>query len=117
MTEQAPGGSLEGLEELWSAIGKILGSVLIVISSTVIHGLVLRQLWAWFVVAALALPGLTLVQAIGIRLVASVFLLGVKAREVPVADDAGAILLKSFGICIRDAAMFLVLGWIVQLFM
>ena len=117
MKEQAAREPWGELEELWSAIGKILGSVIIVVSSTVIHGLVLRQLWAWFMVATLALPGLTLVQAIGIRLVASVFLLGVKVREVPAADDAGAVLLKSFGTCIRDAAVFLVLGWIVQLFM
>ena len=117
MKEQPAREPLGELEELWSAIGKILGSVIIVISSTVIHGLVLRQLWAWFMVAALALPGLTLVQAIGIRLVASLFLLGVKAGEMPVADSAGTILLKSFGTCIRDAAVFLVLGWIVQLFL
>ena len=54
----------------YEAFGKVVIVAVLLAVSSVINGLVLTRLWAWFVASTFGLQGLTVAQAIGLALVA-----------------------------------------------
>lgn len=101
----------------WGCFGIVAYSVVLVIASSVISGLVLRQLWFWFIVPVFNTPALTTPQAIGLNIIAGLFLVGATRESNKWEDNiTGALLEATMNLVIR-ATLFLTFGWIVQSFM
>ena len=84
-------------------------AVLIIGSSGVLCGLVLRQLWHWFVAPTFGLPELSIPIAIGLMLVASMFL---PRRELRKRIEVRIFLARLYG----RPLLALAYGWLVSLF-
>lgn len=68
--------------------GKALVVLLIAtVPASLFYGLVLCDLWAWFIVPVFAAPALTITQAVGVNILSSFFRHGLK-RDEPETDDA-----------------------------
>jgi hypothetical protein len=79
--------------------------LLLLVPATLLNGLVIAVLWSWFVVSNFHLPSLTVAEAIGLWLLASLF------TPTP-HDDRPALVLLLEGIA-RSLLLF-ALGWVVH---
>lgn len=84
----------------YDAFGKVVLAVVLLVASTLVNGLVLTRLWAWFVASTFGVRELSVAEAIGLALTVR-FLL---------ATDATAKNDKSFSVLLAEAAVRIVLG-------
>ncbi len=91
----------------------IVITMVFTVISSIVNGFVLVCLWDWFIVPIFHLAPLTLVPAIGVVLVVS-FL---THQYVPNDEDFYETVRNSFIVLFVYAAIFLVFGFIVHLFM
>ena len=82
--------------------------VLIIVSSSILGGLVLRQLWYWFVAPTFGVTELSLPIAIGLMLLVSMFVPHRDLRRVEVK----IFLARLYG----RPLLTLAYGWVVSLF-
>lgn len=89
-----------------------VGGFVLLIVSTVMSGLVLAQLWAWFLVPTLKLPLIGIPQALGISLTWG-YLNSALARDKHDDESFGWLLFRS----IVTGLLFLAFGFIFKQFM
>ena len=90
---------------------KFLGAITAIVILTLLRGLVIVKLWAWFLVTTFALPVLNIPQAIGVGLVMSFLTI----HEHPEPDETGVGYVIMRGCAYSLLSLFM--GWIVHLFM
>jgi len=86
--------------------------LILIIPKAILHGWILSLLWKWFFVPTFGLPGLRLVEAIGISIVIGFFLFRSDHRE-----EKKEKLMQNTANSFFTPFVFLGIGWIVQLFM
>lgn len=111
--------SIEYLAVFGSCIGFILLFVLVMVTGTIWEGFVLTKLWKWFMVPVFGLPVLSIVQAIGVSIVIS---MTAKASTYNLAREKDKKspyerVIDMLVVTYIVPAMFLAMGWIVQMFM
>jgi len=93
-------------------IGIVVGFIALVVLETVIRGLVLVKLWAWFITPTFGLPLLTVPVALGVALIAG-FLTNSNTQYKDHETDWGANVVAA----ILGPLLALFFGWIYTLFM
>ena len=102
-------------DSAWEATGKLLAFVLLIVIGTMYYGVVIRQLWAWFIVPAFGAVPLSLVTAIGIDLLASV-LRGYTHDPESKDKDLGELVALGFKRTFFGPTTFLLVGYVVHRF-
>ena len=97
--------------------GKIIATILLVILSTILSGLVLSSLWGWFIVPITHLSPISVAQAIGLSTVTQFLLLGVTMNmksDVDTNKSFTTIIIGKFitGLC--TYGLFYLMGYIIQ---
>lgn len=94
-------------------IGKITLFIIGIIFCTIVNGLGLSILWAWFIVSTFGLVAITIPQAVGLGIVVAIMTFQITKREDKSAMDA---ILEITGNCIMKNVIFLSVGWVVTFF-
>lgn len=105
----------ENWKLIWGCVGIVAVTVLAGILGTLWGGFVLTKLWGWFVVTTFGLDGLSLIQAVGLKMVVGLFVMAPSLFEAE--DDTIDRWGKVGGVVFLAPAISLVLGWIIHLFM
>ncbi len=102
-------------DQIFGCIGAAASVVLIVVAGTIISGWALSVLWGWFIVPVFDLPGLSIIQAIGIALIIGY----IKGKSPQRSDDRKASdkLIESIGYMFMMPLLSIGIGWIVLQFM
>ena len=101
--------SSKGSVALFGCIGIIVSVVILVI----LNGLVLSQLWAWFVVPVLGVPQISIAQAVGLTLIVTYLFKEIR-REKKYATQAEWF--EGIVFSVMNAGLILLFGYIIQLF-
>lgn len=88
-------------EKGYAAFGKTVFVILLLVVSTVVNGLVLSRLWAWFVADTFGLQELSIAEAVGLSLV---------ARFALTTWDTSKSEQKTFGTLMTEALVLLVMA-------
>lgn len=102
---------------IWMLLTLVMGAV----AATVLRGLVLAQLWKWFIVPAFGLPQISIPLAIGLSVILNYFLVTKNKREdkdekmnsEQLAEGA----VKAITAEVVAAFFVLLVGWIISLFL
>jgi hypothetical protein len=95
----------------------LFGTIGVLITSTLIKGVVLSKLWQWFVVSSFGLPPMSIAVAIGISMIVSYLTVTKLPKdENPSGATSTQIANKFFGFSIFYPLMVLFFGWIVHFF-
>jgi len=102
-------------ESGWEVLGKLLTFLLLIVLSTLYFAVVIRQLWAWFIVPAFHMAPLSLVTAAGIDTLVSVL------RPPPESatekdEDLGDLLKRGLKRVATYPTICLLTGWAIHLF-
>jgi ABC-type Mn2+/Zn2+ transport system permease subunit len=90
----------------------IIGILLMVPVSAIWNGFVIVRLWHWFIVSTFGITELTIMQGLGLSLVAS--LLTYNSAAAQNKDDSTAMVIAR---ALLVPALFLLLGYIYSLFL
>lgn len=96
-----------------------VGCIILLITvplSYIVFGLVLVQLWQWFVVSWFALKPLTIPIGIGISLIVGLLTRNLKSQESPKTDTVLEAAVMSFMTAVGSPLFVLFIGWVVQMF-
>ena len=88
-----------------------LGFIPLIVLAYLLNGLVLCQLWQWFVVP-FGLPTLTIAQALGLGTLISYL-----TKYTPIGQNNKATFGEAVGTAIGWPLVALTIGWIIQLFL
>ena len=89
-----------------------LGFIPLTVLAYLLNGLVLCQLWQWFVVPLFGLPTLTIAQALGLGTLISYL-----TKYVPIGQNNKATFVEAAVASFGWPLVVLAIGWIVQLFL
>lgn len=99
----------------FACFGLVLFAIAAIVISAIMNGWALSVTWAWFIVPVFGLPTLTVVQAIGVALVAAILTHqsqeSNKEKEIP--ELTGEIISRSVLVPLATVG----LGWIIHSFM
>lgn len=106
--------------EIDSGLGCVLALLslpLLIVVGAVANGLVLSQLWDWFVVETFNVPGINAFQAIGISLIAGMLTKGSTSRESDEEEHSVWYSLSlAFALAIVSPLFALFVGWTIYQF-
>lgn len=98
-------------------IGGIVATVVALVLGAIMGGFVLSKLWVWFMVPIFDLNPLRIVEAIGLTFIVGYMTKNHVESGKKLEGTFSEELLKAFLQTIVIAGMFLLIGWIIQLFM
>lgn len=97
-------------------IGYFTVIVITMFASALWSGYVLSTLWAWFIVPAFGVPGLSIAYAIGLALIVSYTTDHSFKKKQSYDESLSEQLCRAVGIAAIRPALALLCGWIVTLF-
>lgn len=98
------------------AIGYAATTVTFIFINSVLSGLALSLLWAWFVVATFSLPELNIPTAIGLALIVS-YLTHQNIKQESDGREFGEILFEGIIKGLMKPLWAILIGWIITLFL
>jgi len=96
------------------AIGKFFAYVILLVVSTVISGLVLMKLWAWFIAGTFGVIELNLVQSIGLSFVVHFLTAKMPKKD---EDEDFEDLIYGFFYSLAYSGIAILFGWILSAFL
>ncbi len=98
-----------------SCLGLLVYMVVLCVISSLLYGVVLSQLWAWFITPMFHVQEITIAQAIGISLVVGLLTFRQNANSYESkSKDMGLALTEGLVATVIPALVSLFFGWIVQ---
>jgi cadmium resistance protein CadD (predicted permease) len=105
-----------GNDAISGCLGVILGTVLIIVLSSLVGGYTLSVLWEWFIVTTFGLTPLNIWQAIGVSSVVSFLTHEASSQDTSKYSSYGEWLIAATATVIARSVIYLVIGGIVYSF-
>lgn len=103
------------MDKKLTCLGAVLGWAFVVVTATILTGLVLQQLWAWFIVRTFGLPALSVPVALGVSTIVGMLTRQAQS-DTKKEENTTKVIARAVASAYSEPPICLVFGWVIQSF-